>query len=482
MKHITSALLLIAMLASLAACGGTESKPSADSTSAEPAETLSDFEKQIPKQDFGGAEFRIVGRVDGDLQSLHVYEMTAETENGDVINDTVYARNMKISEYLNVKIVCEPSARNDVTALVQNAVMAGDDAYDLVWNHMQSVLSLVKSNLTADLHSFDALSLDKPWWNQTVVENFTINGKLPFAFCDIPFTSMLYIHCMFVNKTLAEEYLTEDIYTTVNAGKWTLDKLLAVTSDTRRDVNGDSKFDGNDAYSFMASYGEMGIFSTSGAAEVLDIAADGSMTLKVMSERMQNIVDKSYKLAYDNNSSYIVSNSLEKDIAQMFAEGKSLFYSGFLSDPLLHFRDMKDDFALIPFPKYDEAQANYRTCISGGNGLLVIPKTVQNTELVGAVTEALAYESYQTLRPAVLETVMVGKLLRDEESVEMFNTIIDGITIDFDWLYHSGSTGFGRILKDLIQKKSTDLASYVASIENAALAHYQTYIDNYMKD
>lgn len=483
MRNTTSALLLIAMLASLTACGGTESAVEGeDTTSAAPAETLSAFEQQIPKKDFGGKEFRIIGRADGDLQSLHAYEMTAETENGDVINDAVYTRNQKISEYLNVNIVCELSARNDVTALVQNAVMAGDDAYDLVWNHMASILPLVNNNLTANLRSFDALSLEKPWWNQKVVSNFTINNKLPIAFCDIPFTSMLYIHCMFVNKALAEEYLTEDIYDTVNAGKWTMDKLLSVTADTRRDINGDSEFDENDAYGFMASHGGMGIFSTSGAASMLEISADGRMTVKAVSDRMQNIVDKSYKLAFDNNSSYVVSVDLEKDIVKMFAEGKSLFYSGYLSDPLLHFRDMKDDFALIPFPKYDETQESYRTCICGANGLLVVPKTVQNTELVGSVMEALAYESYQTLRPAVLETVMVGKLLRDEESVAMFNTIVNGITIDFDWLYQSGNTGLGRILKNLMQKETTDLSSYVASIESAAVAHYQTVIDNYMKD
>lgn len=481
MRKFTSALLLISILAALSACGGTE-QPAADTTAdTTPEETLSAFEQNVPKADFGGAKFRIVGRADGDLQSLHVYEMTAETENGDVINDAVYARNMKISDYLNVEIVCELSARNDVTALVQNAVMSGDDAYDLVWNHMASILPLINNGLTADFHSFDAISLDKPWWNQTVVENFTIGGKLPLGFCDIPFTAMLYVHCMFVNKSLADEYLDEDIYTTVSDGRWTMDKLLSVTSDMSRDVNGDGAYDGEDSYGFMASYGEMGIFTTSGAAPILDIAADGSLTLRVMSERMQDIVDKSYKLAYDNNSSYVVSNNKEKDIAKMFAEGKSLFYSGFLSDPLLHFRDMKDDFALIPFPKYDEAQDSYRTTISGGNGLFIIPKTVQNTAMVGAVTDALAYESYQTLRPAVLETVMVGKLLRDEESVRMFNTIIDGIHIDFGWLYHSAA-GFGRILRDLTQKKSTDLASYVAQNEAAAMAHYQSIIELYTKD
>nr|MBQ4317842.1 hypothetical protein [Clostridia bacterium] len=233
-------------------------------------------------------------------------------------------------------------------------------------------------------------------------------------------------------------------------------------------------------YGFMTSYGASGIFTTSCDAPIMTLNDDLSIKFEVMSEKMQNIVEKAYKLTFENNSTYIVENVKERDIAKMFSEGHSLFYSGFLSDALLFFRGMEDDYALIPFPKYDAAQDKHLTIISGGNSMLCIPKTVADEDMVGAVTEALAYESYTSIRPAVYETVMVDKLLRDDESAKMFDIIIDGIDINFGWIYH-GANGFGRILRDLLQMQSTDLSSYYASRESAAMQQYNETIELYSK-
>ena len=163
----------------------------------------------------------------------------------------------------------------------------------------------------------------------------------------------------------------------------------------------------------------------------------------------------------------------------MFSNGQSLFYSGFLADPLSYFRDMKDDFALLPLPKYDENQDSYYTTISGGNGMLGIPVNVRDRDMTGLVTEALAIESYQNIRPAVLETVMIGKLLRDDESIDIFDMIISGIKVDFAFLYTG--KGYGRTLRDLLMKQSTDLSSYYAEREAAAIDYYNEVIQSYLE-
>ncbi len=481
MRNVKFISLLLMTSLLTAACGTTASpSDTADTTSESPettAETTNDFTSYLAQEDFGGATYNILGRADGDLASLYAYELTTDTENGDIINDTVYQRNAKICDYFNINITSELLGREEMAEAVKTSVMAGDNRYDLLWGSIVVMPSLATGGYLRNLYDLDELSLDMPWWNQTVVESLTIDGKLPLAFCDIPFTSMLFTHCMFVNTRLADEYLDENIYDIVNDGRWTMDKCLTVTADLNNDVNGDTIYDENDFYGFMSSYGAIGIFSTSGGQHVLNIGPDNSVTLTVMTDAMQSIVDKTYKLAYDNNSSYIVDNSLEGEIARMFADGQSLFYSGFLSDPLLYFRDMPDNFMLIPFPKYDEAQDGYYTSISGGNGMLAMPQTLRDEHFTATITEALAIESYQNLRPAVYETVMVGKLLRDEESYSMFETIIDGIKIDFGWLYTD--KGFGRTLRDLMQKRTTDLSSYYSSREAMAEQYYKDVINAY---
>ena len=74
---------------------------------------------------------------------------------------------------------------------------------------------------------------------------------------------------------------------------------------------------------------------------------------------------------------------------------------------------------------------------------------------------------------------MVGKLLRDDESVEVFDTIISGIKVDFAFLYTG--KGYGRTLRDLLIKKSTDLSSYYAEREAAAIDYYNEVIAAYLE-
>ena len=91
------------------------------------------------------------------------------------------------------------------------------------------------------------ISTDKPWYNQTVIENmpddytyFLISGQ--FSLVNIKSALARYFNADLYN-TLG---LTEDIYSIVDDGKWTLDKLDELTKNTYSDLNGDTKADVSD--------------------------------------------------------------------------------------------------------------------------------------------------------------------------------------------------------------------------------------------
>ena len=109
--------------------------------------------------------------------------------------------------------------------------------------------------------------------------------------------------------------------------------------------------------------------------------------------------------------------------------------------------------------------------------MLGIPLTVADPDFTGLITEALAIESYNSVRPAIYETVMENKLLRDEDSVEMYETLLDGIRVEFAVVYHSSNSDIPFTLWNLTEKKSTDLASYINSRGPKALAAYQKIVD-----
>ncbi|MBQ2709869.1 MAG: lipoprotein, partial [Clostridia bacterium] len=124
-------LILAALL--LAGCGGT-SAPAADDTTAADASgdttaavTEVDLMADLPTGDFGGYEFNILGLAD---ESSYIYvQMVSEEMNGDLINDTVFTRNQRVEEALNVEIVYTGNSAPTKTA--QTSILAGNDEYDI---------------------------------------------------------------------------------------------------------------------------------------------------------------------------------------------------------------------------------------------------------------------------------------------------------------------------------------------------------------
>ena len=110
LKRILS-LLLAALTAGavFAACGeqasdqpASTTAPAGEAAETEAAETLSDLEMRamvsddLPEADYGGYTWRIVTQ---DQYKNHYF---MEEESGDVIDDAVYGRNLRVGERYNI--------------------------------------------------------------------------------------------------------------------------------------------------------------------------------------------------------------------------------------------------------------------------------------------------------------------------------------------------------------------------------------------
>ena len=99
------------------------------------------------------------------------------------------------------------------------------------------------------------------------------------------------------------------------------------------------------------------------------------------------------------------------------------------------FRDMSDDFGIVPMPKYDENQESYRTRIGTSTSMFFIPKTTSNAGTVGAVCEALAYYGKENVVPTWYEIALKEKYTRDEDTKEMVDLIRSSASIAFDCVF-----------------------------------------------
>ena len=124
-------------------------------------------------------------------------------------------------------------------------------------------------------------------------------------------------------------------------------------------------------------------------------------------------------------------------------------------------RDYDVEFGILPYPKYDESQKDYISLDWGG--LMSVPSSVTDPELVGAAMELFAWESENEVIPAYYDLVLAGKLSRDKDSSSMLDIVFDSIAYEIGGNYFGFSNGFNDLFYALprlaVSDKSSDFSS-----------------------
>ena len=214
-KRAISMLLLAAMLTAGTSCGDTQSgnndttdtqDQTTETTSGETTSPLYDLERK----DYGGRDFRI------SVNKKYEDEMWVEEENGDVCNDAVYNRNLKVEDYLNVKIKTVPSESETVQVSdISKNLMAGDDVYDLTAVYTWLAGGPALQGFYYSWKNVPVVDFSKEWWVTDANEAFNINGNQFVAVGDLSITTLLLSYAVFFNQRIAEANQFPDLYQTV---------------------------------------------------------------------------------------------------------------------------------------------------------------------------------------------------------------------------------------------------------------------------
>ena len=109
-----------------------------------------------------------------------------------------------------------------------------------------------------------------------------------------------------------------------------------------------------------------------------------------------------------------------------FMREKTLIANGNLEMTQWGMRDLELDYAIIPMPKWDEAQQGYYTSVGGSHDIQGVLITVQDTDFVGLIVEALNAESWKSVTLPYCEAPLKYKGARDEDSLEMIDITAAG--------------------------------------------------------
>ena len=130
------------------------------------------------------------------------------------------------------------------------------------------------------------------------------------------------------------------------------------------------------------------------------------------------------------------------------------------------FREAEATIGILPAPKFDEQQENYVSLDWGG--LMGVPASIQDADLVGAVMELLAFESGDTVIPAYYEVLLAGKLARDPDTVAMLDILFDTVAYEPGVFLSSMSSAISTLLytpSQIVLSNKKDFASSYAKQE-----------------
>lgn len=479
MKQVSLLFLTAALLAaSLFSCGGDSGTPDTQSmpdhaTTAAPAETEpARITADLPERDFGGRDFSFYGRIyDGVWSAIDLFSHEMD---GELINDSVYARTAYIEETYNVKLTALESQAEVVTSYLKTLITSGDDSFEAIVCDVYDSGALAVEGMLLDLHDVEHIDLSKQWWSQSMNETFSIANRQFYATGDIFIIDNKATRVFYFNKDLIRDLDLENPYDLVDQNKWTMDRYIAASNEALYDLNGDN--------TYTRESDRFGTMAQTTLGSLLYFAAGGHLTGKDEN-------DLPYALCNSADAIEIMTGISEKiagvpsiimaDVNNLneFMDGRVLF----APEVLLHIETMRDcevDIGILPAPKYDETQESY-ACYADGwcVNVVSIPTTNTNPEDAGFLLEAMAADSLNNLTPAYFDVVLTDKYARDEQSVRMLDLILDSVVMDnaniFSWVYIESNVAEAiyksNVVASTMEKRAASLEKAIAKTVDAIM-------------
>ncbi len=409
----------------------------------------------------------------------------AEEETGDDLNDAVFQRNALVEAHTGAKLNFVASVRTSngqdqqaETNQIRTWIQAGDTTYD-AYLHVQhtGMPTLIEEGMFLNWNDVPHIDIQNPWWYSNVARDICFGDKIFCMTGDYNYKSFALSECLIFNKTLCDELELEYPYQLVFDGDWTHDEFLRYIKASGKDLNGDGlmKIE-DDRYGFAGWHPEVipALFCGYGG-ETLKKDDNNLPVLNIDEEITYTVIDKMLEVFGDENSFHVSGAMGFGTEDRMFNEGRLMFNDSFLNG-VPGTRGLEDiDVGFVPYPKLSSDQEEYYTRTANISGLTYIPVTNNDLDKTGAVLEALAYYSTDTIMPAFFETILAIKSTRDVESEQMIPIIRNSSR------FMDSVVGF-NFTSIIMSNNGNTLSSMIAANEEAWQIKVDSLIETYSED
>lgn len=486
MKRKIAALLFLAMLLSMYSCG--KSTPveteQMDTEAVTETETVVEETKKahdLPEDlDYDGASVRFLYREEI-IDEFYATELT-----GEVVNDETIGAFLDTEETLNVKLEVTQlpghyvPVRNSYMNAIKDSVIAGDDVWDWCDAMFGYYPDMSVNGNFRDISQLEYMDFSKPYYLDGLMDVADLNGKLYFFGGDASLGYLKNIYCLVYNLNLAAKLgITEDIGQMALDGKWTADKLNELVALAYADLDGDGEVDIDD----QLGYYERNILHRQaymyGYGSQMIRKVDGTYQFTFGQELDVSVIETVNKLLFQTpGAMYSGINDQGEDYQTTgngFISGKVLFMTSELRE-VESFRDMEDDFLVLPIPKFNEDQEQYIASSRNTHSAFGMPVTCGNPEIAGAAMECLSAERYEAVVPAYYDQTMKVKNARDPKATAILDMIRNSTRMDLGYTYNSI---LGNPLDSLFINMIPNPGKFISSVESAR-KNCQTKLDKYV--
>jgi hypothetical protein len=276
------------------------------------------------------------------------------------------------------------------------------------------------------------------------------------------------------------------LYDEVLAGTWTLDRFGQVVKDVYKDLNGNQTADFDDLQGVVTvpnAYPSYTLLFAAGG-KVTD-KTDKGWKITTDLERNVSICEKLYDLMYETVGSFpteLTNAIMDNELPQKFSDGTMMMHVGLLMTAE-YLRDMDDSYGIIPFPKYDANQENYRAVVQDLAATASLPKTSNNAEICAAVLEEMAYQGYMDMLPQFYSVALKNKYMRDtdDKAMQIIDIIHDAAWSEVGFVHAFNMNSLAMIPRFMLAEKAENYASRWASSLPKAEEKFAQLLEFYNK-
>lgn len=484
-KNLAFLLALLMLVPTLASCSeqtsgeetaGTET-PTAGSEETVPEET--EAPDPFEDVDFEGREFRFYTSVDTtDATNADKFIRGLEETNGEIVNDSVYARNLFVSELLGITLKFTEAnySYSNAEASIKNLVMAGADEYDVITQDLMALSGLASGNYLRNVYNTTVMDYEQSYWYGEAMRDLQfVEGGMYMLLGDYFTDCLASAHALFVNESIINDNFgsTEYINKMVFDGTWTIDNMAAINEAVARDTNGDGQMTEGDlfGYTVIGVWGPAIPMLIGTGVQYVERTEEG-ISYCYNNERSITILEKLNELYWGPGTLTAIADSNTAGLRQVFANGQTVIVGYHRLGDLENFRDIEFGVGIIPYPKLDESQENYVTSLHDTTeaGAILSTLPADSEEFVHTCLEVFARETNKQVIPQWYENALKVKYVDGQDDAKMIDLIHDTITSPFAVAYNGTLGGYmlGTAFLTPLGSKVTDFASNYKKIEKPA--------------